>query len=379
MQNNNKFFPDNILSEFIGKDVSSFSEAEKYALLARIFNRSNGILICGSYGKSYISRLLKSVLSNSGFSPTLIDMGRNREISRGNGGFCILNPGNNIELISLLKPSITVLTGIDTDSRDMPEQCAIYENVIKQSTVGVVINSNCIEASTFQYLNPNTLLYSLRGKADFIAKNVKIGDGTVSFTTNRCDIVLNATGRLSIPSALAAICVCDLLGIPRDSTVSSINSYKDSTGQLSKIGVMAGISLYYDEADTPHTVGPVISSLHEINPERMFIVFYPDERYGKMEIDYAYALARSIRDSIKPGDIVCICDVFSNAAFCEDIVKSLKREGIEAYSYRKRRDVIKDALLKAQFSDSILLLGRRDKSFDDFCSQIWTVLENKIL
>ncbi len=352
------------------KNTTIIDDTTINIFIANTFNRSNGILIIGSYGKSSIMATLKKVFAKMYLTPYIFNLGEDKDIFLNGDSFCLLNPDMDMELISMLKPSIVILTGIIAGKKSIEEQTVYYEQALKSASVGIIINGDCPEASLFKDINPNTLLYSMQKKADILCKSYEVTEKGTNITVNKDTYNISAIGKDNIYGALGAICLSELLGFDKSALKDGLESFVPPLGVLNSLGTIGGVQIINDSSIYPSQIQKNIKFLSLLR-KQLIVVFLPCPDFYSHEYEQAFSSTLSAIVNIGGNDK-------NNKAY-ESLAKKLRKDSVRAEFYPNRRDIIKQTIAKANQDNIIIIVGHKDKDFDDFLSNIFITLESKVL
>lgn len=219
--------------------------------------------------------------------------------------------------------------------------------------------SNGCSGDIITYGKNNDAMYKL-GNVTSINKNGFIGiDMAVSGK-------INSNFRVSIPgyftsyNAIAAITVCDLLGINIDSIKKSLESVSVK-GRMESIKISNKFSLIIDYAYQGIAMENVLSTIKETNPKRIVTVFgcggnrSRQRRFDCGEVSGKYA-DLSIITSDNPR-------YEKNEDIVKDILVGMEKTSGKYIIIHDRREAIKYSIVNAKEGDVILLLGKGHEDY----------------
>ncbi len=337
--------------------------------IANIFNRSNGILVIGSYGKTTAINMLRNLLNAAIINPYYVNLGKEKEFFINGDGFCLLNPGMNLELIKQLRPSITILTGISKTNNSVKKQIEAYKSVLEQSSVGIIMNKDCPQTLFFDGINSNTLLYSSELKADIFCTSYKVDNDKIILSLNKDIFIINSIDKEVIFAAMIASGTSELLGFNSSILKKGIENYIPPLGHFNKIGTISDINIFCSNSLLPSQIKKSIKFLSK-HLNKITIIFNPDESF--FSEDYEDCLSYLPKNST-----IGICGDGIHDKNYENMAKQLRKLGINASFHINRRETIKKIISQSGFNDNIILLGKKGNDFEDFCNNIWITLESK--
>lgn len=86
------------------------------------------------------------------------------------------------------------------------------------------------------------------------------------------DVLVNLPGDFSMLNSLAAIAVCDQMGVPMEDILTALTRLR-IPGRLERVNVPGGVSLFIDYAHNGFSLETLLSTLRRYEPKRLFCVF----------------------------------------------------------------------------------------------------------
>lgn len=206
-------------------------------------------------------------------------------------------------------------------------------------------------------------------KADFEASNVRYVSrpdfvGTEFDVTGNLDmdVRLGIPGLFNVDNALAALCVCSFLGLPKDKIVHALEHIRVN-GRMEIVHTSSRCTVLVDYAHNAVSMESLLTTLRQYHPRRLVVVFgcggnrSKDRRYSMGEIggrlaDLSIITADNSRYE-KVEDIMA------------DIRGSIEKTGGDFVEIPDRRDAIRRSILHAQPGDMIAVIGKGHEDYQE--------------
>ncbi|MBM4153516.1 MAG: UDP-N-acetylmuramoyl-L-alanyl-D-glutamate--2,6-diaminopimelate ligase [Lentisphaerae bacterium] len=119
--------------------------------------------------------------------------------------------------------------------------------------------------------------YGLHPGALVRAVNVDLGPQGSTFTIDSpwgsVDVRLGLMGRYNVSNALAAFAACATRGLRPDFIAGVLGAFRSAPGRLEPIPNGRGLQVYVDYAHTDDALSNVLTTLREIAPRKLIVVF----------------------------------------------------------------------------------------------------------
>jgi UDP-N-acetylmuramate--alanine ligase len=281
--------------------------------LGMLMEEKTGIAVAGTHGKTTTTAMLGQILSEAGFSPTVVCGGVMNHFSSnavcGRGKHFVAEACEYNRSFLNLRKKYSIVLNIE------PEHLDYYRGIddIKQafadfmestgSSGFCVVNgdsrelrevtkrSSAVSISTVGYGDNNT--YRIHDK---VGK-----DGKYSFRIESEDMTI-LRAKLPIPGRFncvnaASACVCALkLGVSRKAVESAISDYSGIKRRMEPLGRIMGNEVYTDYGHHPTEIRCTIRALRELHlGKRVCVVFQPHQysRTVKLFDDFVSALGEA--------------------------------------------------------------------------------------
>ena len=226
-----------------------------------------------------------------------------------------------------------------------------YYSYMSKDCSGEVITYGENEGSNYKLVNCNNI-----NENGFIGIEMEISGK------------INSKFRVSIPgfftayNALAAIALCDLLGISIDSIRNSLESVSVK-GRMESINISNKFSVIIDYAYQGIAMENVLSTIKMTNPKRIVTVFgcggnrSRQRRFDCGEVSGKYAdLSIITADNPRYED---------NNDIIKDILVGMEKTNGKYIIINDRKDAIKYSIVNAKDGDVILILGKGHEDYQE--------------
>ena len=217
------------------------------------------------------------------------------------------------------------------------------------------------------------LTYGSGSEAMVRAENIRLTreGGTFSLHTPWGDIDTRTTllGRFNISNVLAASAACGALGVDLAVIADTLPVLKPVRGRIEEVPVPGGPQVFVDYAHTDDALEHVLTTLREITPGRIILVFGCGGDRDRTKRPAMGAVAARLADrsivtsdnprSEEPSAIIDeICEGYRNAG--------ANHNGLEAIE--NRAEAIERAITVAEQEDTVLIAGKGHESFQEFAN-----------
>ncbi len=357
-------------------------------VLGMVCNERNCVAVSGTHGKTTVSTMTATILSNSKDGCGAFLGG----ISKNFGSNLLLPPENSPWIVAEadeydrsflhLKPQLALVTSIDADHLDIygdkEKITESFEKFISQIKDGgklVVKKGVDLDLSKTQ---AEVFSYALKEKADFNTINLHLSSagGYYSFDLKTPDGIiahckLNYPGQVNVENAVAASALAFLAGASADEIKLGLENYQ---GVLRRFEVKFKNEkhIYIDDyAHHPAELNAVISSVKALYPNRKLTGIFQPHLYSRTR-DFATEFAASL-DLLDEAVLVPLYPAREEpikGVSSELIFEKMKNEN----KFLAEKSEVPE-LLRNRETDVVLTMGAGD--IDGIGGQIIEVLKNK--
>lgn len=228
-------------------------------MLAELLRLRQGIAIAGTHGKTTTTSLIASILAEAGMDPTFVIGGRleaaGSHAKLGRGEFIVVEADESDASFLYLQPVLAVVTNIDADHM---ETYGHDFAKLKQSFVDFVQHLPfygmavlCVDDVRVREIMPvitkPVTTYGLADTAQVRATDILHDAGRMRFralvgvngSSRKLDITLNLPGLHNVQNALAAIAVCNEVGLPDAAIIKALAGFRGVDRRFQRCGEIA--------------------------------------------------------------------------------------------------------------------------------------------
>ncbi len=360
-------------------------------ILAEILHSYLGIAIGGTSGKTTITAMTGHILKQTGADPVVINGGifineyDNKAASNlifGKGAYCVVESDESDGTIELYSPAICVVSNISLDHKPIPELKVLFENFIKRTKQGAVVNLDCSYTAELKDIHPNTITFSCdeRKHATLTATDIQKTRDGVSFNVNGIGVLLQVAGLHNVQNALAAMAACQIAGVSLAQSAQALASFKGTKRRLEKIGTADKIAVFDDYAHNPEKVAATLRTLANA-PHRLWSIFQPHgftpTRLMKDNLIQAFVQNTTSEDKLIFPEIFYQGGTVAKDISSKDIVEALNAQNRQAFFFGNRSDIPDFIAPNIQTEDTVVVMGARDGTLSDLAKEILKKIKEK--
>ncbi len=346
-------------------------------MLAELCRLKYSVLVAGAHGKTTTTSLIATLLTDSGFDPTVVVGGKLKSLGTnaklGQGEFLVAEADESDGSFLKLTPTIAVITNIDREHLDYFKNLrrikrAFLEFANKIPFYGVsVLCRECRHIKDLiPHLNRRYITYGFSEDADFYAKNITYEAPCVKFEAyyRNKDIGnfrITVPGKHNVLNALATIAVSQELSIPLDKVKDSLQNFKGIGRRFEFKGERGGIRLYDDYGHHPTEIKAVLRTALWFKPKRLCIIFQP-HRYTRTR-DHMDEFVRVFRSTLRKKDILFLMDIYPaseppiEGVSSEVLYRKMRDEGINVKYNPDNESIKADILRNLKEGDMVFTIG----------------------
>ncbi|MDS3861136.1 UDP-N-acetylmuramate--L-alanine ligase [Thermosynechococcaceae cyanobacterium BACA0444] len=292
-------------------------------ILAALIERSQGIAVAGTHGKTTTSSMVGYVLLEGGLDPTIVVGGEvaawqgNARI--GDGSHLVAEADESDGSLQKFAPRLGVITNIELDHPDhyqtLDQVVAIFAQFAQQSQ-GLVVCWDC--PTVRERLNhKNLITYSLRREsgADYTVDHVQYGaNGTTAHVSERGKslgiLQLKLLGAHNLQNALAAIAVGREVSLDFATISAALAKFEGARRRFEERGQANGVRFIDDYAHHPSEIQVTLQAgrlqVGHDQPWRRLVAVFQPHRYSR-----TFTFLEEFSQSFQAADVVVITDIYS--------------------------------------------------------------------
>ncbi len=312
---------------------------ERSVMLGIIFKEyKNSVGVSGTHGKTTTTSMITSILIDAQKSPTAVIGATLNKIKGnscvGNSDIIVAEACEYVDSFLTLYPSISVITNVEADHLDYFKT---FENVKKsfhkfasQTANFVVVNGDDESAlECTKNIKAKVISFGLSEKNDYFAGNINYNnlqhaDFDVFYKNEKIThINLKVTGKHNVYNALAALIVCQKLGVTLEEIKSSLQNFTGAHRRFEFLGKINGVTVVDDFAHHPTELETTLKSTAKMGFNTVWAVFQP-HTYSRTYMfldDFVKALSNA--DKVIISEILPVRETNTYGVHSQDIVSKM--------------------------------------------------------
>ena len=270
-----------------------------------------------------------------------------------------------------VKFSIGIFTNLSQDHLDDFETMDNYmkakKMLFQNDKCRIAVINNDDEASNYMIkdFNGQIIKYGTKEDADLYAENIKCNLQDVSFTTNindsKYDIKLNIPGRFNVYNTLAAISVCQHIGLDTNEILKGIKNLKNIDGRMESVDCGQDFIVIVDYAHSSDSLKNVLRAASRFTKNRVISVFGCGGDRDKKKRPIMGAISNAI------ADYTVITSDNPRTENPDSIIDMIEKGMIDNQYLRitNRADAIRYSLKTAEKGDVVLIAGKGHETYQD--------------
>ncbi|MBN1250835.1 MAG: UDP-N-acetylmuramate--alanine ligase [Bacteroidales bacterium] len=345
-------------------------------LLAAISETKKTIAIAGTSGKSTTVAMLYQIMEYANYNPSLITgAGLSKLIKKGKIGNAVAGKGKYLIIeadesdgtLVKYKADTGVILNIEKDHKELEELEEIFGTFKKTTKNMFSVNQSNKRASKFSENRNFDFGYDVDCKYNAI--NFKQKGYKIFFNLNNEKFEISTIGMHNMENALAAISIANLNGISLKKCADALKTYEGIYRRMQIISQNENITLIDDYAHNPVKIEAAIKACQQ-NDNRVIAWFQPHgfgpTRFLKNEFIEKISNTLREQDQIWMSEIYYAGGTANKDISALDLINGIKIKNKKAFFIENRNDFIPILKQNIKTGDTILLMGARDPSLEDF-------------
>lgn len=343
---------------------------ERSKLLGAITRQYDNVIgVCGTHGKTSTSSMITQILYLSNMDPSALIGGKLPLIN--SNGLCgkseifVCESCEFVNTFLEMSPDISVLLNIDNDHLDyfktMDNLVASFRKFVSMSKLVFYNGDDKLSFDAVKDLDIVKISFGLSENCDYFAKNLVSSKFGYKFDVYKKGAFLESfelkvPGRHNVLNSLAAIAVCDHLGVLATNIKSSLEEFKGAGRRFEFYGEFKGFMLADDYAHHPTEIAATLSAAKDLKYENVIAVFQPFtfSRTALLKDEFINAL--SIADKVILTPIMGSREVNTYGISSEDIAKGLDN----CYCVNSFDEAVSKIVEIANENDIVITMGGGD-------------------
>jgi UDP-N-acetylmuramate--alanine ligase len=358
-------------------------------MLAELLRLRQGIAIAGTHGKTTTTSLVASILAEAGMDPTFVIGGRleaaGSHAKLGRGEFIVVEADESDASFLYLQPVLAVVTNIDADhmetyGHDLSKLKQAFVDFLQHLPFyGMAVL--CVDDPRVREIMPTITkpitTYGLSETAQVRAADLCHSAGQMLFTalvgvngkTRKLEVVLNLPGLHNVQNALAAIAVCNELGVPDLAIVRALAGFRGVNRRFQRYGEIrlggndasgtGSFTLVDDYGHHPAEMSATITAARGAFPGRRLVLVFQPHRYTRTR-----DLFEEFVKVLSTADVLLLTEVYPAgetpmvAADSKSLARALRVQGKVEPIFVETVDELMAAIFNvAQDNDVVLVMG----------------------
>lgn len=355
-------------------------------LLALISATKKTIAIGGTSGKSTTTGMLFDIMRYAGKNPSvisgagLVDLIKKGKIGNafvGSGEWLIIEADESDGSIVQYHPEIGVLLNIEKDHKELDELVKVFDTFRSNSKYFTVNRSNKYSRQLSADIKND---FSVDGNDKEAGLQVTAfhQDGFhISFKINGQDFELNILGRHNMENAVAATAAATLAGVSLPDAAAALKKYEGIYRRMQVLGQKNNIWVIDDFAHNPVKCAAAITACQPVSDK--VVAWFQPHGYTPTKFlrkEFVQEIAHALRDQ----DEIWMSEIFYAGGTAVkdisalDLINDIKALGKNAYFIEDRSQFLKEAKSHISAGTTLLLMGARDPSLEQFGKDIYQQL-----
>lgn len=267
-------------------NIPTVSRAEFLGVVMRGYKKRIGV--SGSHGKSTVTAMLVSILSEAGLEPSAISgapFSSGSSYVGGGDSHLVYEACEYGDSFLKFSPTVEILLNLDFDHADyfkdadaLKRSFTAAANLAKKAVVlnadsenlSEIIDSITVPVHTYSSKLGSTYRYSLH----------HMGEGRYGFDLFKHEKFLGSfslgiMGKFNAENAVAAAVGADVLGVSAEVSGRALSAFGGICRRLEKIGSLGNIPVFYDYAHHPREIRAIHEALTDAGYKKISTVFRP--------------------------------------------------------------------------------------------------------
>ena len=347
-------------------------------LLALIAATKKTIAIGGTSGKSTTTGMLFDIMRHAGKEPSvisgagLVDLIKKGKVGNafvGTGEWLIIEADESDGSIVQYRPEIGVLLNIEKDHKELDELVKVFEIFRGNSRYFSVNRSNEYSRDLSADAKNDFCIDGSDQNAGFQATAFHQKGFHISFNINGQDFELNILGRHNMENAVAATTAAVLAGVSLADAAVALQHYQGIYRRAQVLGQKNGIWVVDDFAHNPVKCAAAITACQPVSGK--VVAWFQPHGYTPTKF-LRKEFVREISQALREQDEIWMSEIFYAGGTTTkdisslDLINDIKASGKNAFFVEDRNLFLDKARNHLGAGTTLLLMGARDPSLEQF-------------
>ncbi len=318
--------PDN--TELLEAQRLGLPIVKRAALLGMLMDTRRGVAIAGTHGKTTTSAMIAWVLTKAGRDPSYMVGGTIRGLGPGghwgSGPVLVAEADEYDSSFLQLRPEVAIITNIEADHLDYYGSMDAIFAAFAEFSLNVKKGGLLVLGSDNPYATSlaNQLLdsaapfrvqqYGTAQEALWQPREIQDDAQGTSYVAVRAGkevarIILKVPGHHNVLNSLAALAVCDELGIDLQEAAHWLGQYQGAGRRFEVKGVAGGVTVVDDYAHHPTEIQATLQAARQRFPGRRIVAVFQPHTYTRTR-DFMDDFANSLFSA----DRVIITEIYAS-------------------------------------------------------------------
>ncbi len=355
-------------------------------LLALIATTKKTIAIGGTSGKSTTTGMLFAIMRHAGKQPSvisgagLVDLIQKGKIGNafvGSGEWLIIEADESDGSIVQYRPEIGVLLNVEKDHKELDELIKVFDTFRDNSKFFTVNRSNQYSRKLSVEAKNDFSVDGGDPDAGFQATSFRQNGFRISFDVNGEAFELNILGKHNMENAVAATAAAAIAGVSLADASAALRKYEGIYRRTQVLGQKKGIWVVDDFAHNPVKCAAAIKACQPVS-EKVVAWFQPHgytpTKFLRKEFVAEIAHALREQDEIWMSEIFYAGGTAIKDISALDLINDIKALRKKAYFVENRNMFLKQVRDHLDAGTTLLLMGARDPSLEQFSKDLYDQL-----
>jgi UDP-N-acetylmuramate--alanine ligase len=348
-------------------------------MLAELMRLRFAIAVAGSHGKTTTTSMIALVLERAGLDPTAVIGGRlsafGSNARLGESEYMVAEADESDRSFLMLWPSIAVMTNIDREHMesygsfaDLQQAFADFGNKVPFYGAVVACADDPHLAPVLPQLKRRVVTYGLdHPEAEVAASDIELGAFGGRCVVHRRGaqgrerrgvLELSVPGRHNLQNALAAVAVCERVGIDFERTADALRQFAGAERRFERHGEAGGVLVVDDYGHHPTEIAAVLAAARATLDRRLIVAFQP-HRYTRTQ-----QLLDDFGPALRQADEIVLTDIYAASeepipnVTIEVLAESIRRgSGRPVHVVPALDSVVAEVLRVVKPGDAVITLG----------------------
>lgn len=266
--------------------IPTMERSHLLGALTRHFD--NVIGVCGTHGKTTVTSMITQILFLNKLDPTAV-IGGKLPIINSNGRIgktqtMVCESCEFVDTFLQMSPDISVLLNIDNDHLDyfktMDNLVLSFHNFISMSSVAFINGDDKLVNKAAQDIKSKIITFGFTQNNIYYPTNIRPSKygyifDAVKYGEKILTLEMHVPGKHNILNALAAIAVCDYMGVSGEGIKNALEKFTGAGRRFEFLGEYNSFVLADDYAHHPTEIRATLEAAKALTYNRVIAVFQP--------------------------------------------------------------------------------------------------------